>query len=76
MKKTILLLLVLAVGGFAYYRYYTTTPQYSLLQARAAVLAHDPAGFGKYVDVESVASGLVQAVGQQGGLLSGLNPGS
>ncbi len=76
MKKFLLLLLVLAVGGFAYYRYYTTTPTYSLLQAQRAVSAHDPATFEQYVDVESVAGGLIEQVGQQRGLLSAINPGS
>lgn len=76
MKKILLLLLLLAVGGFAYYRYYTRTPTYSLLQAREAVKAHNAVEFDKYVDVESVASGLIEQVGKQNGLLSLINPGS
>lgn len=76
MKKVLLLLLLLAAGGYAYYRYYTTTPTYSLLQARAAVAAHNPAAFEKYVDVESVAGGLIEQVERQSGLLGLLNSGS
>lgn len=76
MKKGLLLLILLAVGGFAYYRYYTTTPTYSLLQARAAVADHDATRFRQYVDVASVAGSLVDQVGAQRSLLGMLNPGS
>jgi hypothetical protein len=76
MKKVFLFLLLLGVGGFAYYRYYTTTPKYSLLQAREAVAAHDAARFGQYVDVASVTDGLLTEASQQRGLLSLINPGS
>ncbi len=76
MKKVGLFVLLLAVAGYAWYRYYTTTPKYSLLQAYAAVSAHDPASFDKYVDVESVAAHLLDEVGKQRSLLSLVNPGS
>ena len=76
MKKVLLLIIVLAVGGYAYYHYYTTTPRYSLQQAHAAVQAHDPAAFSQYVDVESVASHLLDDLSKQRGLLSLINPGS
>jgi hypothetical protein len=73
MKKVGLLLLFLVVGAYAYYRYYTTTPTYSLLKAAAAVQARDPTGFDQYVDVESVADGLLDDVGEQSGLTGLLN---
>jgi hypothetical protein len=76
MKKIGLLVVLLAVAGFAWYRYFTTTPKYSLLQAYAAVEAHDTGAFDKYVDVESVAGHLLEEVGKQRSLLSLVNPGS
>ncbi len=76
MKKLFLLLALVAISGFAYYHYYTTTPTYSLLRASAAVLAHDPAAFNHYIDVESVAGSLVEEVAQQDGPLGGRSVGS
>src|SRR4051812_6560228 len=68
--------LLAAIVGAAWYRYYTTTPGYSIRQARAAVVAHDPVAFDKYVDVESIAANLLNGLTQQRGLLSLVNPGS
>ena len=76
MKKLLLLLLVILVAGYAYYRHYTTTPTYSLLQARSAVEQHDAAAFNQYVDVETITGSLLEEAGKQGGLLSLINPGS
>ena len=76
MKKTILLvLLVLAVGGYLYYRQLRTGPEYSLMQAYKAVTDHDVATFERYVDINSVTGNLVDQVAEQGTALGGLNPG-
>ncbi|RSK46680.1 DUF2939 domain-containing protein [Hymenobacter perfusus] len=77
MKKTILLILlaVLAVGGYLYYRQLRTGPEYSLMQAYKAVTDHDVATFERYVDIGSVTSNLVDQVAEQGAALSGLNSG-
>ncbi|MBC6612299.1 hypothetical protein H8B15_15325 [Hymenobacter sp. BT507] len=77
MKKTLLLgvLLLLLAGGYWYYRSISTGPQYSLLKAAAAVQAHDVAAFEQYVDIESVASGMVDQVTTQSTTLKLLNPG-
>ena len=57
MKKlfiAVVLLVALALGGFAGYRHYKSTPRYAISQIRAAVSNHDPALFRQYVDLESV----------------------
>lgn len=77
MKKTILLalLLVLAVGGYLYYRQLRTGPEYSLMQAYRAVTDHDVAAFERYVDINSVTGSLVDEVVEQGTALGGVAPG-
>lgn len=55
------LLILLILGGGGYW-YWTTTPVYSILQAREAVKNHDVQSFNKYVDVESIASNLVDVI--------------
>ncbi|QNE41181.1 hypothetical protein F1C16_17250 [Hymenobacter sp. NBH84] len=77
MKKTLLLgvLLLLLAGGYWYYHSMSSGPQYSLLKAAAAVQAHDVAAFEQYVDIESVASGIVDQVTTQSTTLKLLNPG-
>lgn len=59
MKWFLLVIVVFAVG--IGYWYWTTTPEYSLREARAAIKSHDLVKFQKYVDVESVASGMVDS---------------
>ncbi|WP_162910788.1 DUF2939 domain-containing protein [Hymenobacter oligotrophus] len=61
----LLLLIVLAVGGYLYYRSVTTGPKYALAKAAKAVHDHDVASFEKYVDVQSVSSRLVDQVAAQ-----------
>jgi len=46
------------LAGLGYW-YWTTTPEYSLKQVRDALRQHDTQKFEKYVDTDSVASGLV-----------------
>lgn len=48
--------------AFAGYRYWTGTPQYSLLRARDAVISHDLGTFEKYVAIDMCADGLVNDV--------------
>ncbi|MET4107770.1 DUF2939 domain-containing protein [Hymenobacter sp. UYP22] len=77
MKKTVLILLMLALaaGGYWYYRKLSTGPEYSLMQAYKAVTDHDAAAFERYVDVTSVTGSLVDQVASQGSALGILNPG-
>ncbi|KUG05981.1 DUF2939 domain-containing protein [Solirubrum puertoriconensis] len=72
MKRILLLILVvvLAVGGYLYYRTVTTGPKFALAKAAKAVHDHDVASFEKYVDVESVAGSLVDQVAEQDQVLS------
>jgi hypothetical protein len=77
MKKILILLVVLGlVGGFLYYRHFTTTPKYSLLQAHEALQQHDMAQFQKYVNIESVTGSLIDQLAANQSLVSALNPGS
>jgi len=77
MKRIILLLVlvVVAVGGYLFYRSLTTGPKYSLMQAAKATQTHDMAAFERYVDVNSVTGSLVDQVAAQGSALGFLNPG-
>ncbi|GAA3937892.1 hypothetical protein GCM10022406_22440 [Hymenobacter algoricola] len=76
MKKVILLLVLtaLAIGGYLFYRSFTTGPKYSLMQAAKATQTHDMAKFERYVDVTSVTGSLVDQVAAQSSAL-GLIPG-
>ena len=51
-------LATLLVGGALGYRYWISTPQYSLLQAKGAFEEHDLARFEKYVAVDVCADSL------------------
>jgi len=53
------ILIVLLILGAAGYWYWTTTPEYSMEQVKEAVKHHDLVTFQKYVDMDSVASGIV-----------------
>lgn len=57
-KRFPLIFVFALLAGFGYW-YWTTTPEYSLEQVRDAVRQHDTQKFEKYVDTDSVASGLV-----------------
>ncbi|HEY9870671.1 MAG TPA: hypothetical protein V6D08_16005, partial [Candidatus Obscuribacterales bacterium] len=61
MRTLLTLLLLLAVLAGAGYWYWTTTPEYSIREARGAIKTHDIDKFRKYVDAESVASGMVDS---------------
>lgn len=76
MKKVALFIVLLAVAGYAYYRYYITTPRYSLGMAYVALESHDADAFNQYFDTESVARHLIDEVTTGGSLLSLVNPGS
>ncbi|HEX8350059.1 MAG TPA: DUF2939 domain-containing protein [Hymenobacter sp.] len=68
MKKTLLIivLLVVAVGGYLYYRSLAAGPSYALVQAARAFQTHDVAAFERYVDVRSVSNNLIGQVADQG----------
>ena len=77
MKKVVLILVVVVlIGGYTYYRNLVTSPKYSLLQAHEAMQDHDMAAFEKYVNIESITTDLVNDMSQQKSLISLLNPGS
>lgn len=77
MKKVVLILIVVVlIGGYTYYRNLVTSPKYSLLQAHEAMQDHDMAAFEKYVNIESITTDLVNDMSQQKSLISLLNPGS
>jgi hypothetical protein len=77
MKKVLLLLLVVvAIGGYLYYQNFTSSPKYSLLQAHEAMEDHDMAAFEKYVDVPAVTGTLIDQLAEQRGLIGSLNPAS
>lgn len=77
MKKLFLFVvaLTLATGAFYYVKSKRDGPVGALVQAAAAVKAHDVASFEKFVDVGSVTSHLVDNVASQGSLLTALVPG-
>lgn len=61
MKKIIscgILILLLVIGG-ATYNYYTHTPIYSLKQAGKAIFANDQMSIEKYIDLDSIASHII-----------------
>ncbi len=76
MKKFLLLILVLGVAGYAYWRYTTSRPTYALRQAQQAIQAHDAAAFDRYVDVEAISTQLLTDLTAQRSLLGALNPAS
>jgi hypothetical protein len=53
-----LFLIVVALAGGGYW-YWTTTPGYAVLQIKDALKEHDVAKFNKYVDLDSVASNVI-----------------
>ncbi|MGI4887238.1 MAG: hypothetical protein ACRYFR_19960 [Janthinobacterium lividum] len=77
MKKIILLIvaLALATGAYYYVKSKKDGPTGALVQAAAAVQAHDVSSFEKFVDVGSVTAHLVDNVASQGSLLTALVPG-
>ncbi|OGX88966.1 hypothetical protein [Hymenobacter coccineus] len=77
MKKPLffVVLLALAAGAYYYVKSKKDGPTGALVQAAAAVRAHDVASFEKFVDVGSVTSHLVDNVASQGSLLTALVPG-
>ncbi|MFD1467969.1 hypothetical protein ACFQ48_07010 [Hymenobacter caeli] len=77
MRKLFLLILVLALGAGAYYyaKSKKDGPTGALVQAVAAVRAHDMASFEKFVDVSSVTSHLVDNMSSQSAVVGALVPG-
>ncbi len=72
-------LTTLLMGGTLGYRYWISTPQYSLLQAKSAFEAHDLARFEKYVAIDTCADSLTddalsEAVRQMKQMPAELNP--
>jgi hypothetical protein len=53
-----LILLAMVLGGAGYW-YWTTTPEFAVLQVKEAIHDHDLKKFSRYVDSEAVASNLV-----------------
>ncbi|RDC65194.1 hypothetical protein [Adhaeribacter pallidiroseus] len=77
MKKVVwILVVVVLIGGYTYYRNLVRSPKYSLLQAHEALQDHDMAAFEKYVNVESITTDLVNDMSRQKSLIGLLNPGS
>lgn len=75
--KFVLFLGIAAVAAFFGYRYWTRTPQYSLLQIQKAVSARDIAQFEKYVDVDSTVHSFVDDLVEVSlAAHDALNPGS
>ncbi|MFQ5714880.1 MAG: hypothetical protein ACE5GU_12690 [Candidatus Scalinduaceae bacterium] len=63
MKKIIIIataitIIILGVGGYYYWKR-TTSPEYSLWQAKKAFEQHDLISFEKYVDIEGITSSLI-----------------
>lgn len=58
---SILLTVIIAVGGIIYWNY-TGTPEYSLSQVEKAIEQRDLTSFQKYVDIEGVVNSLVDQV--------------
>lgn len=56
---SVVLLAVLAVGGFLYWQ---TTPDFTLSQIKAGIKEHDVEKFKKFVDVHSVSASIVDGV--------------
>jgi hypothetical protein len=75
MSKLIAFFLVVAVLAGGGYWYWTTTPQYSLLQVRNAFKNHDIVLFNKLVDLDAVSGDIVDfVVSKPVGALSDLGP--
>lgn len=55
-------LTALLLAGFLGYRFWISTPQYSLLQAKSAFESHDLPAFQKYVALDSCADSLTDDV--------------
>ena len=55
-------LTALLLAGFFGYRFWISTPQYSLLQAKSAFESHDLGTFQKYVAIDSCADSLTDDV--------------
>jgi hypothetical protein len=53
------ILVLLAILGGLGYCYWTTTPEFAMREVRNAVRQHDLTKFQKYVDTETLASGMV-----------------
>lgn len=63
MKKIIIIvtaitIIILGVGGYYYWKH-TTSPKYSLWQAKKAFEQHDLISFEKYVDIEGISNNLI-----------------
>ncbi len=53
------IIVILIIAGLGGYWFWTTTPQYSVLQIRDSIRHHDLVTFEKYVDMDSIASQMV-----------------
>ena len=75
MKRLVLLLVLalVAVGGYFYYQSLKAGPKYALVQVANAARTHDMATFERYVDLNSVTGSLVDQVANQGPTLGLLN---
>jgi len=56
MLRVLVILLILGAAGWWYW---TTTPEFSIRRVKQAVKDHDLTTFNKYVEMDSVASGMV-----------------
>ena len=77
LTKFVLVLGIVAIAAFLGYRYWTRTPQYSLLQIQKAVSARNVEQFEKYVDVDSTVHSFVNDLVEVSlAAHDALNPGS
>lgn len=60
MKWIAVVAVVTLVGGFAFYQYWSSTPQFAFSDAGVAVASHDLSKFRKRVDLNTLVDGVVQ----------------
>ena len=59
MKKLFLIVAIIVIAILTLYWQYIQSPKYSFLQAKKAIEQHNLASFKKYVDIEGIASSLI-----------------
>jgi TonB family protein len=62
MKILVVVLVLVASMGAFFYRSYTHSPEYALVQAGEAIREHDIAGFDRYVDLDTAIPAAIDAL--------------